>query len=150
MLLEFLTLLGVACVGSVFWVVSPEVLSAVYGSQLGWNPLAVGLTAATSQCGVYVVLYHGGEALMKRWAHLERLIALVKSRFASQLERNYLGMLILGGVSGLPPVIALVALAPGFGITVRKMLVATFAARTLRFASLAAFGEAVLPVLKGW
>lgn len=150
MLLEMFTLMGVAWVGSVFWVVSPEVLSAVYGSQLGWNPLAVGLVAATSQCTVYFLLYRGGDALARRWAFLARQIERVRVRFATHLERNYVGMLLLGGLVGLPPVIAVVTLAPGFGISFRKVLMATFVARTARFAALAALGEAVLPVLKGW
>jgi membrane protein YqaA with SNARE-associated domain len=150
MLLELLTLMGVAWVGSVFWIVSPELLSAVYGSQQGWHPLAVGLACATSQCSVYFLLYRGGDVLAQRWRFLARQIEGVRTRFGERLETSCVGMLLIGGITGLPPVIALVALSPGFGVSVRTMLATTFIARTARFATLAALGEAVLPVLQGW
>jgi membrane protein YqaA with SNARE-associated domain len=143
-ILQSLSLLGVAFVGTVFWVVSPEAAAIYYGAELGWNPLLVGATIAVGQIGMYAILYHGGEVMVQRWRWLHGKVMATRTRFLHHMERNYLILAGVGSTTGIPPIVALMALASGFGIPARAMLPVTIVGRTIRFTTLAAAGELLL------
>ena len=149
-MLELLTLFGVAVVGSFFWLVSPEVMSAVYGAEGRWSPLTVGLVCATAQTCVYVFLYRGGQTLVQRWSWLNQMVERTRQRFARGLEERYLGLVILGAIFGIPPILVMVTLASGFQIRMSRVLMLAFVGRTIRFGSLAALGETAKPYLSGF
>ncbi len=138
---EALALWAISLVGSTVWLVSAEATSAVYGGRLGWHPLAVGLIAALGQSTAYVLFYYGGDALIARWTWLHDKVTRTRRRF-----------LVLTGVSalvGIPPVVAVAALAPGFGIPLSHLISVAFTLRVVRFTTLAWLGERVLDAL-GW
>ncbi len=139
--MELASLLGIGFVGSVFWVVNAELTAILYGSQLGWHPLAVGLLIGAAQTAMYVLLYFGGAQAMTRWAWLDRQVVRVRDRFQERLERAYLPASGVAAILGVPPVIALVALAPGFQVPLLHVVPIAFAGRVVRFSILAAFGE---------
>ena len=146
-MIELMTLFGVAVIGSFFWLVSPELTSAYYGADLGWNPIWVGLVCATGQCCVYVFLYRGGSVLVGRWKSLANLVGRTRARFEKNLEERYLVMTALAGLTGIPPVIVMVALASGFKVALSRILLVTFVCRGIRFGTLAALGEVAGPML---
>ncbi|MGM0578591.1 MAG: hypothetical protein ACQEXJ_22895 [Myxococcota bacterium] len=147
MALEILSLLGIGFVGSVLWIVSPEVTSAVYGAKLGWHPLLVGAVVSVGQMGVYTLLYFGGEALVRRWRWLERQVQRTRDKYEKHLEQAYLTLMFVGGIFGIPPVLGMVTLGGSFGIPALHLLPVTFAGRVVRFTALAALGE---PALEWW
>ena len=148
-MMELLTLFGVAIVGSFFWLVSPEVMSAVYGAEGRWSPVVIGLVCSTAQCCVYIFLYRGGETLVQRWQWLNRMVARTRKRFARGLEERYLGLVVLGALFGIPPIVVLVALASGFQVRMPRLLAVAFVGRAIRFGGLAALGETAQPYLSG-
>lgn len=149
MILQVLTLMGVGFVGSVFWVISPEAAAIYYGSELGWNPVAVGGVVAIAQAGMYVLLYHFGHVLLTRWGWLARQIDRTRGRYQTHLDRNYLILSLAGATTGIPPIVALATLASGFDIPLRKFLPVTMLGRVIRFSVLAAVGEALVAWWRG-
>ena len=143
MFLEALALLGIAFVGSVFWVISPEASSVYYGAKLGWHPLAVGGLVALGQGPMYVLLYYGGERWAMRWKWLARVVARTRRRFQSRMERNYMVLTAAGAVTGVPPVIAMCALASAFDVRFARILPLVIVCRVIRFTVLASGGWAI-------
>jgi membrane protein YqaA with SNARE-associated domain len=142
MLVEALALLGIAFVGSVFWLVSPEASSVYYGAKLGWHPLAVGALVAAGQAPMYVMLYYGGERWAMRWKWLARVVARTRRRYQARMERSYMVLTAVGAVTGLPPVIAMCALASAFDIRFARLFPVVVLCRVLRFTVLASGGWA--------
>ncbi len=143
--METLALLGISFVGSVFWVVSPELSSVYYGAELGWHPLAVGALVSLGQGPMWALLYFGGERWALRWKRLERAVQRTRERFQDRMERNYIGMVALGAVFGLPPLIALSALAAAFDVRLIRLLPVALLGRMVRFSILASGGLAITP-----
>ena len=142
-----LVLAGVAFVGSVFWVVSPEAAAVYYGAQ-GHNPLLLGVLCAAPQMIIYAILYFGGEVLVARWGWLHRQVVRTRERFGHRLEGGYLGLTVVGAMSGIPPILAMVSLAGGFEVRAHHVLPVTFVGRMVRFTSLAALGS--IPTVAHW
>lgn len=142
-LMEILTILGLSFVGAVFWVLSTEGLAMYYGA-LGWHPALVGLLCSIGQNANYVVLYFGGKTLIERWTWLREKVGIVEDRYHSWLRQGYLITTFIASLVGLPPVVAMVALAPGFHIRLPVLLTVTLVGRFIRFTVLALSGEALL------
>ena len=142
-MLSVLTLFALSFVGSVVWINPTEGWAMYYGGTLGWNPIAVGLTCTLGQNTMYVLLYFGGERLILRWHWLGRKVERVYRRWSHFFGRGYLPLTAVGGVLGIPPVVAMVALASGFGFRLWSVLSVTLAARFTRFWILAQFGDAL-------
>ena len=141
--MDFLSLIGLSFVGAIFWVLNVETAAVYYGGELGWHPLAVGLTAAFGQNLNYIFLYKGGDALIHRWTWLGIKVEATKQRFSKQLDTSYLWLTAVAALFGIPPLVAMVALASGFNKSLRAILLVTFPIRTLRFTILAIFGESI-------
>lgn len=143
-------LMGIALVGTVFWVVSPEVSAAYYGSELGWSPLLVGVTVAAAQAPVYTLVYFGGERLAGRWRWLGRQIERARRRLSGRGVRGFLAVSAVAAVTGLPPVIAMCAMGAAWGVPARMLLPVVVAGRVVRFTALAGAAGALLgPWLAG-
>jgi membrane protein YqaA with SNARE-associated domain len=140
--MELLALFGISLVGSVIWFVPVSATSAAYG-QLGWHPLLVGLVASSAQTLGFCILYLGGEQAVRRWRPLARRIDETRERYLPRLEQAYLPSTALGGVSGMPPMVALATLAPAFNVRLHHFLAVAFAARLCRYSFLAAAGQSV-------
>lgn len=138
--MAFLSLIGIGFVGTIFWVVSTEASSVYYATELGWSPIAVGLTAAAGQTLMYGLIYVGGERLIARWAWLHGKVDKVRGRFHHDLRGGYLATSMLAALTGIPPAIGMTALASGFAIRSFEILPVIFAGRAIRFGVLAAVG----------
>ena len=120
--------------------VSPEVSAVYYGAELGWHPLAVGAVVAAGQGPMYVLLYLGGERWVLRWKRLARMVARTRDRHAAHLERNYMALTAVAAMLGVPPVIAMCAMAAAFDVRLARLLPVVVACRVLRFTLLASGG----------
>jgi hypothetical protein len=136
-------LFGIAFVGTLFWVASPEVAAAFYGSVRGWHPLVVGLVAAAGQLAALAVLFTSGAALRRRWRWFDRQCARVRDRYGERLEKNAALVLAVSGLLGVPPVSVAATLAPGLGLRAARVLPLLFATRVVRFAVVAAVAARV-------
>ncbi len=144
MILEGLTLFGIAFVGTVVFVLNPEATAVYYTTRLGWPPLPVTLICTAGQLLLFVVLYYAGAQLTLRWRWLARTVARTRARFKEHLERRYLGLSVLGAIIGIPPCTALSTLAAGFGVGLRPFLLIVGTGRALRFGLLAWGGRELL------
>jgi hypothetical protein len=136
-------LFGIAFVGTLFWVASPEVAAAFYASVRGWHPMAVGLVAAAGQLAALAVLFTSGAALRLRWRWFDRQCGRVRARYGERLEKNATLVLVVSGLLGVPPVSVAATLAPGLGLRAARVLPLLFAARVVRFAVVAAVAARV-------
>ena len=141
-----LSIVGLAVIGSVFWVVSTEAMAILYGSR-GWNPFLVGALCAIGQNITYYGIYIGGESLLGRWAGLARQVSKLRARLGHGARRGFLLTTGFSHIVGMPPALATVALAPGFSIRPRTLFPITLTARWFRFSVLAAVGQ---PLVQWW
>jgi hypothetical protein len=148
--MAFLSLIGIAFIGSVFWVLNVEAAAIYYGGELAWNPVAVGLTAALGQNLMYIILYKGGDELIHRWQWLGARVEKTRQRFSGHLTSRYLWITAVAALLGIPPVVAMVALASGFNLSMKAILAITYPIRTLRFTILAIFGETLFAWWNGF
>lgn len=149
MMLELASLVVVGLVGTVIWVLNPEAAAILYGSELGWSPLLVGLVLGGCQALMYALIYGFGELLMRRWAWLARKVEATRTRYRSHLNRNYLLLSFSGAITGVPPIIALSVLAGGFKVPRRTFIPIALVGRVIRFTVLAAVGGALLAWWRG-
>ena len=136
--MSFLSLFGIALVGTVIWVLNPEAAVALYASQRHWHPLLLGLVAASGQAVAQALLFAFGDQLRRRWRWFDRQCERVRQRHGERLQRGVLALATTSGLLGLPPVSATAALAPGLGLRASRLLPLTFVMRVLRFAVVAA------------
>ena len=140
MFAQALTLFGIGAVGTVFWVVSPEVSAVYYGKELGWPSLAVGGLIATAQAPVYLGIFLGGDRLVGRWRWLATKVERTRTRFERHLHSRYLGLTLVAAILGVPPVLAMCALAGPFGVKARHLMPVVVFGRLIRFTTLAGTG----------
>lgn len=148
--MELLGLFGICVVGTLFPLVSPEASAVLYGKELGWHPLAVGMVGGAGQCLIYFLLYLAGGKLFSKWERLSKLVANTRARYHTHLSRRFSWMALLAAIIGLPPAVAIAALAPGFGISMVPVMLILFGGRTVRLSLLAAGGEWMNSVWGSW
>jgi len=141
MILEALSLVGVSFLGTVVWVLSPEATAMLYGSQDRMPAVVVGGLCALGQGSMLALLYYMGGELTERWAWMRKKVERTRNRFEKQLNRSFLWMSVSAGIVGIPPAIAISALAKGFGMRLFPFLFCIVAGRFARFTFLAASGE---------
>lgn len=149
MILETLSLAVVGFVGSLFWVLSPEAAAMYYGSELGWNPLLVGLVITVAQAVMYGLLHGSGGLVLRRWSWLARQVDRTRGRYQAHMDRNYLILTFFGAMTGIPPIVALAILATGFDVSLRRFLPVASLGRFTRFTVLAVAGEAIITWWRG-
>lgn len=128
-----LGLYGIALVGTLFWVVSPEAAVALYATQRGWHPALVGVVAAAGASTAQALLFAFGDQLRRRWAWFDRQCERARQRYGARLQRGVVVLGISSGLLGLPPMSATAALAPGMGLPALGLLPPAFVMRALRF-----------------
>ena len=136
--MEALALVAIGYAGTVFWPLSPEAFAAGYVTKGGWNPLLVGLLAASGQAGAHATLYFAGDQLRRRWAWFDRKCERARTKHGQRLERGQVRLAISSGLVGLPPSSVTAALAPGLGLSPRTLLPLLFAMRIIRISVVAA------------
>jgi membrane protein YqaA with SNARE-associated domain len=144
--MEELGLYGLAILGTLFWVVNVEALAVLYAG-LGWHPLLVALVCAFGQCTAHVVLYLAGARLAHRWSRLDRVVERARARLDGHASGTYLGVAATAGLLGVPPLVAIVVLAPSFGVRLLHLLPIAFATRTVRFGALAVLSQGGLALV---
>lgn len=142
-MIDLLAMYGIGLVGSVFWVLNPEVSAVFYGDR-GWHPLWVGLLIGAGQCTTYTGLYFGGEVLARRWQWLRNNIERTRTRYEKHLERGYLTAMLVSAIIGVPPPLIVAGLAGGFGIRWHHVMPVALLGRVIRLGVLAAVGERLL------
>ncbi len=150
MVLSFLALIGFSFIGPV---VSPfvpflatEVMAAVYAVEMGLHPLVVGLACTIGQNLAYTVLYLAGGKFVLRWDRLHQQIEWLRAKYATA-RRTFLLATIGAALIGIPPMIAMVVVARGFGMRLMTLLAIGIPLRAVRFALLAALGGAIWPAI---
>jgi len=139
----WLGLFGVAFVGTLFWVASPEVAAALYASKRSWNPLVIGILAASGQLAAQALLFAFGDQLRRRWAWFDRQCGRVRARYQARLEKSATVVVTASGLLGVPPGSVTAALAPGLGLRAVEVLPLLFATRVVRFTVVAALAARV-------
>ncbi len=123
----------------VVWLLNAEAL-AILAGLVGARPWpAVGLTLACGQIACLSLLFYGGEGLCRRVAPLRRHLERFRAD-PRRLERTRAGAtwaLVTAALFGLPPLMAMAALAPGLGLRYRTFFGVAFGGRLLRFCLLA-------------
>ncbi len=59
------------------------------------------------------------------------------------MDKGYVYLSIVGALTGMPPIAAMVVLAPGFHLRLRNVLMITIPCRFIRFTVLAWAGERI-------
>ena len=136
-------MLGIGFVGSIFWFVSPDATAVYYGTVANWHPLLVGVLIATGLCLAYVPVYYGGEQLVRRWSWLERQVTRTRTRYERWMHKGYLVATAAAALIGIPPLLGMVALASGFGIGARPVIIIAFTGRATRFTIMAFLGHSI-------
>ncbi len=142
-MIDLFAMYGIGLVGSIVWVLNPEVSAVLYGDR-GWHPLLVGLLIGAGQCTTYTGLYFGGEVLARRWKWLRDNIERTRTRYERHLERGYLTVMLFSAIIGVPPPLMVAGLAGGFGIAWRHVMPVALLGRIIRLGVLAAVGDQVL------
>jgi len=142
--ISLLQLLGISFVGSVFWVLNTEAAAVYYGGTLGYFPWVVGGVCATGQVLMHVVLYYCGSGLTKKWRWLRKKVERVRTKYGDKLEKRYLYLSFMAGIFGVPPVLIMAIMAPGFGVRLRVLVPVLFLGRIIRFTLLAWVGQPLL------
>jgi hypothetical protein len=133
-----LTLFGIACIGTVFWAVSPELATMVFARGHAWHPLSIGLLAAAGQLIALVALFVFGTQLRRRWRWFDRKCERARERLGTRPTEKGLVVFAAAGLFGFPPVSVTAAIAPGLVPRPRGMLSFMAVLRVVRFSVLAA------------
>jgi len=146
-MIELLTLFGISALGAVFWLSNAELSAAVYGGQLNWHPLVVGLVCAVGQGVTFSLLYWFGGGLVTRWKWLKVKLDKTQEGFGHRLLEFFGLWCFLGGLVGFPPAIGVVGLASGFGKSYLSSVPLVVAGRFFRFFVIAWLADRLLPYL---
>jgi hypothetical protein len=141
--MEAFSLVAIGFVGTIFWLLSPEAAAAVYATQRGWNPLLIGLLAATGQAAAHLTLYFGGDQLRRHWGWFDRKCERVRVRHGALLARGLVPLGCASGLIGVPPSSVTAALAPGLGMPGRVLLPLLFVTRIIRLSVVAALAAGI-------
>lgn len=118
----------------VVFVISSEAWAVVVGlsGQRPWYLL--GPVLGLSQTIGFMLLYYFGGHLAARFTGLQvKLASLDKTRLQTQAP----GWLLLGGVTGIPPLVALSMASPVVGVRAGVVFACSLVGRSIRFSVLA-------------
>jgi hypothetical protein len=135
------TLFGVALVGTVFWLASPEAAVALFASSRRWHPLVIGLVAGGGQAVSLTVLFLFGDQLRRRWRWFDGKCERVRARFGERMTRNAIMVASASGLLGFPPVSVSATLAPGLAPRPGPLLPLMIVTRVVRLTALAALAS---------
>lgn len=135
--MSLLSLAAVACVGTVFWLVSPEAAVALAGVQHRWSPLTIGLVTAAGQAVALAGLFFFGSELRRHWRWFDRKCEQARTGTRLGTDRYSVGMVVAASVFGVPPVSVTAALLPGVAPRPKRLLPLMLVLRFLRFTAMA-------------
>jgi hypothetical protein len=135
-------LFGIAALGTLVWVASPEAAVVLFATTRAagdsWNPLAVGLVAAGGQGVSLTALFFFGHQLRRRWSWFDRRCAAVRARFGDRMTRHAAVLAAASGLVGVPPASVTATLTPGLAPQPLPLLPLMVAARVVRLTAVAA------------
>lgn len=135
--MSLLSLAAVACLGTVFWPVSPEAAIALAGTQHRWPPVTIGLIAAGGQSLALLGLFFFGAELRRRWAWFDRKCERARTETRLGSERTSTGVVVAASLLGVPPVSVTAAVLPGVAPRPWRLLPVMLVLRLLRFTAMA-------------
>ena len=91
-------LFGIAVIGTLFWLASPEAAVALFASKQQWHPVAIAAVAAGGQAVSLTLLFLFGGQLRRRWRWFDQKCERVRARFGDRMTRN---AIIVSAASGL-------------------------------------------------
>ncbi len=118
----------------VIFIISSEAWAVVVGlsGQRPWY--LVGPILGMSQTVCFMLLYYFGGHVAARFTKLQvKLASLDKTRLQNQAP----GWLLLGGIAGIPPMVALSMASPMVGVRPMLVFLTSFVGRSIRFSVLA-------------
>jgi membrane protein YqaA with SNARE-associated domain len=132
------TLFGIAVIGTLFWLASPEAAVALFASKQDLHPIVIAGVAAGGQAVSLTLLFLFGGQLRRRWRWFDRQCERVRARFGDRMTRNAIVASAVSGLFGLPPLSVSATLAPGLAPRPAPLLPLMIATRFVRFVVLAA------------
>lgn len=135
--MSLVALATVACLGTVFWLASPEAAVALAGTQHLWSPLTIGLVAGGAQAVALAGLFFFGAELRRRWRWFDRKCE--RARTGTRLGRpgTSAGVVVAASLLGVPPVSVTAALLPGVAPRPGRLLPVMLVLRFARFTVMA-------------
>jgi len=127
----------VACLGTVFWLASPEAAVALAATQHRWSPLAIGLVAGAGQAVALAGLFFFGAELRRRWRWFDRKCERARTETRLGTHGTSTGVVVAASLLGIPPVSVTAALLPGVAPRPGRLLPLMLVLRFLRFAAMA-------------
>jgi membrane protein YqaA with SNARE-associated domain len=127
------TLFGIAALGTLFWLASPEAAVALFASKQQWNPVVIAAVAASGQAVSVTLLFLFGSELRRRWRWFDRQCERVRTRFGNRMARNAVVASAVSGLLGLPPLSVAATLAPGLAPRPAPLLPLMIGMRFVRF-----------------
>lgn len=135
--MSLLGLAAVACLGTVFWAVSPEAAVALAGAQHRWSPLTIGLVSAGGQSVALAGLFFFGAELRRRWRWFDRKCERARAESRLGTARASAGVVAAASILGVPPVSVTAALLPGVAPRPVRLLPLMLVLRLARFTAMA-------------
>ena len=103
--------------------------------------MLVGMTVASGQCSLFIILFHFGARGAQRWPALRRRVDNFALQRRKLIEHSSSLMTLTAAIAGVPPTVPLFTIAPTFHMRLPRMLAVFFVARFLRFALITAFAS---------
>jgi membrane protein YqaA with SNARE-associated domain len=135
--MSLLALYGISAIGTLLWIVNPEIAVATCVAGRGLPPLEVAAVAAAGQLTALILLFGFGDRLRRRWRWFDDQCARVRRWAGDRLGRHGTALLATSGLLGVPPVAATVTLASGLRLPAGRVLPFLFFMRLARFTAVA-------------
>lgn len=142
-MLPYVLMVFMAMPGPLLWVINTETILVVQVQQGQW-PVLLAACAALGQVGTFLIIYELGEAALHRIPFFSRSLTAWPDGKRNALRARTTPALVLGGITGLPPVVVLACLCSSVDYPRFKMSVLVFITRFLRFSVVALGGQQVL------
>jgi membrane protein YqaA with SNARE-associated domain len=142
-MLPYVLMVFMAMPGPLLWVVNTETILVVQVQQ-GQLPILLAACAALGQVFTFLILYQLGEAALHRIPLFSARLHAWPEEKREKLRTRTTPALVLGGITGLPPVVVMACLCSSVAYPRVKMSVLVFLTRFLRFSVVALGGQQVL------
>lgn len=127
----------VACLGTVFWLASPEAAVALAGTQQRWSALTIGLVAGGGQAVALAGLFFFGAELRRHWRWFDRKCEQARTGTRLGTPGTSAGVVVAASLLGVPPVSVTAALLAGVAPRPGRLLPVMLVLRVVRFAAMA-------------
>lgn len=142
-MLPYVLMVFMAMPGPLLWVINTETILVVQVQQ-GQLPVLLAACAALGQVGTFLIIYQLGEAALHRIPFFSKRLTAWPDEKRLALRSRTTPALVLGGLTGLPPVVVLACLCSSVDYPRLKMSGLVFVTRFVRFLVVALGGQQVL------